>query len=271
MREDYCGRCHTYTIPVTDVEGETIALACECPCGGPGPDHTKDPRCKNPGHDHHDPQSPVVLSHHAIRDAEEAAEIEPPLADDEGTVCGHEKVGGVCSFWGCLCRARADAAKERPFFEVIDELDEILEETNQQVECTCDGPLPQPCGDTCQYPYADGMPAPTPAEVIYIEEAYRKRHIVHDGSPCVVCGAEITDEGHSEEEYMQTDFVRDQCVLYGCVWVRQGTVLTWPVMDWGPTYCTRCGRPAPDDIPQEPIVSLVQQPPQHCPHCGGPL
>ena len=53
---EYCGRCHQFT------ESQVF---CDC-IEGP---LDKDPRCKNAEHDHHDPQSPIVISYNAIRDA----------------------------------------------------------------------------------------------------------------------------------------------------------------------------------------------------------
>lgn len=137
--DPYCGNCHDWMSPMfSDAGGDNTLWVCNCTIGGQAADNTKDPNCHNSGHDHYDPKSPIVLS----RQAENAAEADEirilplhPEPDDEGAVCGHEKVDGVCGFWGCL--ARAEEAEERPFFEVIDELDEILEDTNRQVDEDC--------------------------------------------------------------------------------------------------------------------------------------
>ena len=53
---------------------------CDCAFGGKPPDTTKDPNCHNSGHDHHDPESPIVLA----RKAEYAAEKESEVARDRG-------------------------------------------------------------------------------------------------------------------------------------------------------------------------------------------
>ncbi len=137
---EYCGRCHQFT------ESQVF---CEC-IQGP---LDKDPRCKNATHEHHDPLSPLVISHNAIRDAEEAL------------------------------------------------LDQVIEED------------------------AEDEPPTTFAEA---ERAF------------------IAAPGPEE---------RDHCLLYGCVWVKAGE---WSdgLMCWGPVQCMRCGRPAPDDIPFEPVLDI---------------
>ena len=158
-------------------------------------------------------------------------------ADEEGTVCGHEKVDGVCSFWGCPIRLKNEAAAQegRPFYEVIDELDEILEDTNEQVE-VCDE-----CG-------GEG--------------------VVDRQGPCPTCVG--TTENHSEEAYKQRhaeEEKRDQCLLYGCVWVRMGAAKKVyepedklaSVTDWGQPVCMRCKREAPDGMPPEWALDISKQ------------
>jgi len=132
MNENYCGRCHTFTTVEYDSRySATQPVSIRCACRDE-PDLTKDPNCLNPRHEHHDPLSPTVLSNRSIRESEEAhdtgvydwdwhaktGEYRPP-ADEEGTVCGHERVDGVCSFWGCPIRLKNKAAaeEERPFYE----------------------------------------------------------------------------------------------------------------------------------------------------------
>lgn len=101
--DPYCGNCHQWMTPMFDDTGQGATIwSCFCTFNGRVPDKSKDPHCKNPGHRHHDPQSPIVLSCKAIDEAEEEAE------------------------------------SSTPFLDTVAELDEILEETNRQVE-TCGG------------------------------------------------------------------------------------------------------------------------------------
>ncbi len=118
----YCGKCHTWMYPLHRAAGGFIWM-CECPLGQA--DMRKDPNCHNNLHEHHDPQSPIVLSRKAEYEAEEAlldqvieedAEAMPTGVysaadggpDNEGTICGHERLDGRCNFWGCPVR-RAEA------------------------------------------------------------------------------------------------------------------------------------------------------------------
>lgn len=62
--------------------------------------------------------------------------------------------------------------------------------------------------------------------------------------------------------------LHSDCLLYGHVWVRVGTVKSKDVMDWGPPMCLRCRREGPEDLPLTSIDLLVQP---HCETCGTPL
>ena len=118
----YCGKCHTWMYPLHRAAGGFIWM-CECPLGQA--DMRKAPNCHNNLHEHHDPQSPIVLSRKAEYEAEEAlldqvieedAKAMPTGVysaadggpDNEGTICGHERLDGRCNFWGCPVR-RAEA------------------------------------------------------------------------------------------------------------------------------------------------------------------
>lgn len=107
--DPYCGNCHTWTIYTVSLHSAWPGW-WRCKCWPAMSDfYTKDPFCKNSTHDHHDPLSPLVLSEKRIREVEE------------------------------------QGIQQKPFFEVIDELDEILEETNQKVcPWTCAF-----CGEHC--------------------------------------------------------------------------------------------------------------------------
>ena len=62
----YCGRCHRWLDDRSPAErGDNV---CHCL----NPDLSKDPNCHNNLHEHHDPQSPTVLSNQRIRESEEA-------------------------------------------------------------------------------------------------------------------------------------------------------------------------------------------------------
>ena len=58
--------------------------------------------------------------------------------------------------------------------------------------------------------------------------------------------------------------IHADCVLYGHMWVRAGTVVSSPgkpvIMHWGPPMCLRCHREGPDDLPPKPVVAEA---------CGG--
>ncbi|KKL28568.1 hypothetical protein LCGC14_2373830 [marine sediment metagenome] len=185
--DPYCGRCHTWMKVRFVVHGEVQEWYCECPMGQA---MGKDPSCHNASHDHHDPQSPIVLGRKSIQRAEDiadgiikvgegectcgldvykapeqhaevcpiwvaaftVADSQPTFGfaesggptdrpggefeamptgvysaadggpDNEGTICGHERLDGRCNFWGCPIRLANQAAEEaRPREEVIRE------------------------------------------------------------------------------------------------------------------------------------------------------
>ncbi len=64
--DPYCGKCHTWL-----TELFTGRWVCDCTLSGHSSDNTKDPNCHNANHEHYDPQSPIVLSRKAEREAEE--------------------------------------------------------------------------------------------------------------------------------------------------------------------------------------------------------
>lgn len=145
----YCGRCHHWM-----VEMFSNVWVCDCTVSGQCADTSKDPNCHNPSHDHHDPESPIVLSNRAINAVEEQLEKCPAREEEAeerkgedglennefsfdtfpgAEACGHPKDDdGSCTFWGCP--TRVPLVDGTPFFDTIDELDEILEDTNRQVD-----------------------------------------------------------------------------------------------------------------------------------------
>ena len=157
--DPYCGNCHNWMYPLhgAGLNAGRVTWVCDCPMGQE--DTSKDPNCHNSNHDHYDPESPIVLSRKAEYEAEEptptgvftAADGGP---DNEGTVCGHERLDGRCNFWGCPSRLPTEHPYHvavfdngtgemlgwRPLREPkIDEktraeLDAILEEANEKVE-----------------------------------------------------------------------------------------------------------------------------------------
>ncbi|GAG52348.1 unnamed protein product, partial [marine sediment metagenome] len=75
-----------------DAGEDNTLWVCNCTIGGQAADMSKDPNCHNPSHAHYDPLSPYVLSYTAAREA------------------------------------AAGAVQSK---ECMDELDEILEDTNE--------------------------------------------------------------------------------------------------------------------------------------------
>mgnify|MGYP000671856574 CR=1 FL=1 len=67
----YCGKCHKWLDACRD-EAASCSEECmkSCHCGTP--DLTKDPNCHNSGHDHHDPESPIVKMDRCVLEIEEA-------------------------------------------------------------------------------------------------------------------------------------------------------------------------------------------------------
>ncbi len=70
--ESYCGRCHTFTSVEPDPRyPDSLPRIVTCKCFMLAPDQSKDPNCKNPRHEHHDPKSPTVKSMKSIRECED--------------------------------------------------------------------------------------------------------------------------------------------------------------------------------------------------------
>lgn len=114
--DPYCGRCHTFMSPsFTGPNAADIIWVCECPMGQA--DITKDPNCHNSGHDHHDPESPIVLA----RQAEYAAE-------EEDVESREPKIMPLPLRADTHCPACADGIP----CPALAELDEILEETKNE-------------------------------------------------------------------------------------------------------------------------------------------
>ena len=63
MNDPYCGKCHAWM-----TELFTDQWVCDCTLNGHNPDNTKNPNCHNSQHEHHDPQSPIVLNRKAERE-----------------------------------------------------------------------------------------------------------------------------------------------------------------------------------------------------------
>ena len=103
----YCGRCHRWLDDRSPAErGDNV---CHCL----NPDLSKDPNCHNPNHAHHDPESPIVLSNRAIRDAEEATELEAIRKREEAAA---EEEDGMEVFHRVINMGRGmNAAKERTY------------------------------------------------------------------------------------------------------------------------------------------------------------
>ena len=115
--------------------------------------------------------------------------------------------------------------EDRPFYEVIDELDEILEETNRQVdsnECT-----------RCDH-----------------DEHYYFNHR-EPNNPCGAEGCPCTQylPYRVVEKAVESDnqYLRGECLERGHLWVKYGKVgLTdkgLSGLEWGPVICLRCGEP----------------------------
>lgn len=153
----YCGNCHKWM-----TEMFPNIWVCDCTVSGQFADTSKDPNCHNSGHDHHDPESPIVLA----RKAEYAAE------EESGCICK----GGFVDYLGPPCpvhpvededeediewrilpleelaedvelvREQFEIVDGTPFLDTLAELDEILEDTNRQYEVCphCGGQLVNP-------------------------------------------------------------------------------------------------------------------------------
>ena len=79
--DPYCGGCHKWMTPLENDAGEE---RWQCDCLPQAPDTTKDPNCHNSNHDHHDPESPIVLQSIAIDEAERWLRL-------DGKICAMEK------------------------------------------------------------------------------------------------------------------------------------------------------------------------------------
>lgn len=147
MPDKYCGRCHTWMKPRIIVHGQVEAWYCECPIDQE-PDTSKDPNCHNSNHDHHDPQSPIVLSRQVEYEAEEkaeaAAEARWAEARDKAEDKGHayhvavfDSSTGILLGWRPLDEPEIDD-------ETRAELDAILREANEMEEADDFMKLPEP-------------------------------------------------------------------------------------------------------------------------------
>ena len=146
--DPYCGRCHQFMR-----KAFRDRWVCTCTIGGLEPDNTKDPNCHNSGHDHHDPESPIVLARKAEYAAEEESgcickggfvdylgppcPVHPILDDDEDApewrILPLEELAEEVE----LVRDEFEIVDGTPFLDTQAELDEILEETNRQVDSEC--------------------------------------------------------------------------------------------------------------------------------------
>ncbi len=166
--DPYCGKCHTWMWPSHRSKmlgfDQDIVWVCGCPPGKP--DMSKDPNCHNSNHAHHDPQSPLVLSNRSIRNAEEAhdtgvydkawqartGEYRSP-ADDEGTICGHERVDGRCNFWGCPARRAKAAEHVAHNGSPCDECGALITDEPEKGFVARDGPTDRPGSPFADHPY----------------------------------------------------------------------------------------------------------------------
>lgn len=148
----YCGRCHRWLDDRSPAErGDNV---CHCF----NPDLGKDPNCHNPNHEHHDPQSPIMLRRKAEYEAEEArgrerkatvADSQPVFSEtldvEEEGLCeeairedaltdGHPYHVAVFNSTTGKLLARRPLREPKIDEETRAALDAILRETNEQAE-----------------------------------------------------------------------------------------------------------------------------------------
>jgi len=83
MSQPYCGKCHKWLDSLLSDDE-----VCRCA----NPDLTKDPNCHNSGHDHYDPESPIVKMDRqvaAVEDAIDSGRAHEWLDYGEGQYCAH--------------------------------------------------------------------------------------------------------------------------------------------------------------------------------------
>lgn len=252
--DPYCGRCHQFMRKAYVVEAlGSIQWTCTCTIGGIKPDNTKDPNCHNSNHDHYDPESPIVLA----RQAEYAAERQG------GCIC----IGSMVDYTGAPCpvhpivyeedegteemrilpleelaedveivRDEFEVVDGTPFFDTIDELNEILEDTNEQVD------VHRGLSGDDFSPRHHGPP-----------------HHGHDMS-----AADFYDTGADDLSDI------NECLVRGHIWVKYGRMTAGvdfgvkdsaaiSVMDWGPTVCLRCKEPAPEGALEGPVITVTDR------------
>jgi len=109
----YCGKCHKWLDD--GIPGRVAGAVCECR----NPDLTKDPNCHNSGHDHHDPESPILKMDRQVRAVEDAIEQgrNHEWSDYENQYCTHCGVyaAGLEGDAWVYCPARTPKPKEETY------------------------------------------------------------------------------------------------------------------------------------------------------------
>lgn len=142
-------------------------------------------------------------------------------------------------------REGVQAAKEgrvTPFFEVQDELDEILEEANEQ-ECTWLCPF-------CQTHCATSCPVVPEGHIFAcVLSPMPTTGFVTRSGPTDRPGAEFETQYELQPPDLDIPLVVDPCMFEGHVWVRMGTSGGTGLDDmiWGPRHCLRCDAEPPEE------------------------
>ncbi|KKM02600.1 hypothetical protein LCGC14_1782810 [marine sediment metagenome] len=194
----YCGRCHRWLDDRSPAErGDNV---CHCL----NSDLSKNPNCRNNLHEHHDPQSPIVLSNQRIRESEEAYDtgvydlahfVETGEYIPPRTVKEPEEGPAVSAVEAARRLTQRTVADSQPVFKGpdLDNPERVMGDPHNAVGFVVrDEPTDRP-GSQFAEQHCSWCGRPH-NRTVCPHCGHKEEHVVHNGSPCDECGALITDD-----------------------------------------------------------------------------